>query len=100
MLEAAMAGLVGSVSLWQIVPRRAGPQDPQYAVKDTPGFAPAAPAAVCTLSLLLFPLQKRPDVFPLRIREISHAFHLLQLHSRSKHLFRSHISEIVLIADG
>jgi hypothetical protein len=94
LLETAMAGLVWTVSCRQIMPRRARPQYPQHAMQYPAGIAPSTTAPIGALSPLFLPLHERPDVFPLRIGEISHAFHLLQLRSCRKCLFRGDVDEI------
>jgi hypothetical protein len=89
-----MAGLVCTVSRRQIMPRRARAQDPQHAIHYPAGIAPSTTAPIGALSPLLVPIHERPDVFPLRIGEISHASHLLQLRSCRKCLFRRDVDEI------
>jgi hypothetical protein len=89
-----MAGLVWTVSRRQIMPRRARAQDPHHAIHYPAGIAPSTPAPIGALSPLLVPIHERPDVFPLRIGEISHASHLLQLRSCRKCLFRRDVDEI------
>lgn len=43
-----MTGPIGRITAWQIVPRRARPQDPQDAVQDGAWLGPRATAAVGT----------------------------------------------------
>jgi hypothetical protein len=62
----------------------AGAQNPQHAVQHRPGIAPAPAAPIPPLPLLLIPLNKGTDVFPLHITHISHASDLLQLPAKSK----------------
>lgn len=45
-LEASMDGLVRAVSVGQILPGRAGAQDPQHPVEDPAAIAPRSAAAV------------------------------------------------------
>ena len=94
LLEAPMAGLVWTVSRRKVVPRRAGPQDPQHAIQYTASIAEATSPAVGPLSAFLFPLYKRSQILPLRIGEISHAPCLHQVHDKSNCLFTSDVGEI------
>lgn len=41
-----MAGLIGRIPVWEIVPRRARPQDPEHAVQHGARLGPWATAAV------------------------------------------------------
>jgi hypothetical protein len=100
LLEAPMAGLVGTVSRRKIVPRRTGPQDPQHAIQYAASIAEAASPAVGPLPVFLFPLHKGPQILPLRIGEISHALCLHQLHVKSNRLFTSDVGEIGSRLDG
>src|ERR1019366_553223 len=78
----------------QILPGSARTQDPQHPIENPSGVAPAAAASIGPLSLFLLPLHQEPDVFPLRICEISHTLYLFQLRSESNCLFRSYVGEI------
>ena len=83
LLKAPMAGLVRTVSRRKVVPRRAGPQNPQHPIQHAASIAPAAPAPVCPLSTFLLPLHQGFHILPLRIGEISHALCLRQLRFKS-----------------
>jgi hypothetical protein len=87
-----MAGLVRPVPGRKILPGRARSQNPQHAVQCSACIAPGTAASI--EPPFLVPLHQGLKMFPLRIREISHAPDLLQFRSQSKHLLASIIYEI------
>ena len=89
-----MAGRGRTVPRRQILPGSARTQDPQHPIENPAGIAPAATASIGPLSLFLLPFHEGPEVFPLRIGEISHTLYLFQLRSESNCLFRSYVGEI------
>jgi hypothetical protein len=87
-----MAGLVRTISRGQIMPRCTGSQYPECAVQHLPCISPRPTPVVGTA--LLSKLHQRPDLFPLHIGEICHAFDLLQRRSQIKLLFIRYVYEI------
>ena len=63
-LKAAMTGLIRRIPIGQVLPRRAGPQDPQDAVQHVAWIAPGAAASIATHARLR---QERGQNGPLRI---------------------------------
>jgi hypothetical protein len=51
-LKTAMAGLIGRIAVRQILPGRAGPQDPEDAIQHVARIAPRSPAAIAAESRL------------------------------------------------
>ena len=66
-LKAAMTGLIRRIALGEILPRRAGTEDPQNAVQHVAGIAPRPPAAIATQAGLR---QERRQDGPLRVRQV------------------------------
>ena len=88
-----MAGLVCTVTRRQILPGRPGAQDPKHPIQRWARVAPTSAATIRPLPSLLIPLHEWPNIFPLKVTQISHAFGLLQLPAQSKPLLPRYIGE-------
>jgi len=51
-LKAPMHRLIRSVTLWQILPRRTGPQNPQDPIESPALIAPGSPSPILSPSIL------------------------------------------------
>jgi hypothetical protein len=66
-LKAAMTGLIRRVAIGQILPRCAGPEDPEDPIQHVAGIAPRPPASIAAQTGLR---QERRQDGPLRVSEV------------------------------
>jgi hypothetical protein len=66
-LKATMTGLIRRITIGEILPRRAGPEDPEDPIQHVAGIAPRPPAPIAAQTGLR---QERRQDGPLRVSKV------------------------------